>query len=384
MLAVVSLALGIAALGFTTQNGNQGELVVHEWGTFTSIAGRDGMALEWRPLAATNDLPGFVYEFAAITNGSGLRHDCTKCDLTGKIRMETPVLYFYADHDADVSVRVDFPKGKITEWYPSARMSVGSSIDWGHFAVMPHTTTNLLTEPGPNRYYAARETDAALVRVCNTNGRATEFEKFLFYRGVGAFDLPISVVLDGNRLQFTGLMGIDQVIVFENQGGNIGFRIVHLSSDTATVERPALGDSRASLLTALQQTLVAHGLYEKEARAMIETWRDSWLEEGLRVFYVLPRPVTDTMLPITIDPRPNQLVRVLVGRTEIITTEREAAARAGMRGLDDPSAEVRTAARAALRKQGRFMEPVLKQMLAGEHGDADADLVKLAWVMGRD
>jgi hypothetical protein len=289
--------------------------------------------------------------------------------------METPVLYFYADHNSDVSVRVDFPRGKITEWYPSAR-TIGSSIDWGRVSVMPHVVTNLLTEPGPSRYYAARETDAALVRVCNTDGRATEFEKFLFYRGVGAFELPISVVLDGNRLQFTGLNGIDQVIVFENQGGNIGFRLVHVNSDTATVERPALVDSRAPLLIALQQTLMARGLYEKEAQAMIETWRDSWFEDGLRVFYVLPRPVTDTVLPIMIDPRPAQLVRVLVGRMEIITPEMEAGVRAEMQRLDDPSAEVRAAARSALRKQGRFLEPVLKQMRAGEDDGAHADLVK--------
>ena len=47
----------------------------------------------------------------------------------------------------------------------------------------------------------AHETDAALVRACNANGRPTEFERFLFYRGAGGFDLPVSVKLDGNRLQ---------------------------------------------------------------------------------------------------------------------------------------------------------------------------------------
>ena len=36
--------------------------VAHEWGTFTMIAGEDGAALEWRPLAGEDDLPGFVYD----------------------------------------------------------------------------------------------------------------------------------------------------------------------------------------------------------------------------------------------------------------------------------------------------------------------------------
>lgn len=363
---IALLIAGLAALGIAFQDAHETGLVVHEWGTFTSIAGEDGMALEWRPLAATNDLPAFVHDMGGTTHASGLRHECIKCDLTGKIRMETPVLYFYSDRDTNVSVRVDFPRGTITEWYPSAR-TVGSSIDWGRVAVMPHTTTSFLTEAGPNRYYAARATDSALVRVCNTNGRATEFEKFLFYRGVGGFDLPISVMLESNQLQFAGLAGIAQVIVFENRGGNIGFRIVDVTSDTATVERPSLDGALAPLLATLRQALVAHGLYEKEARAMIETWRDSWFEEGLRVFYVLPRQVTDSVLPITISPQPTQLVRVLVGRIEIITPEMESTIRLEMLQLNDPSPEVRAAARAAFRRQGRFAEPVLKRLLRGDN-----------------
>ncbi|HYO91632.1 MAG TPA: hypothetical protein VEQ40_08350, partial [Pyrinomonadaceae bacterium] len=27
----------------------ENRLIVHEWGTFTSIAGKDGVSLEWRP-----------------------------------------------------------------------------------------------------------------------------------------------------------------------------------------------------------------------------------------------------------------------------------------------------------------------------------------------
>ncbi len=37
------------------------DLVVHEWGTFTSVAGKNGVALDWRPLNGASDLPKFVY-----------------------------------------------------------------------------------------------------------------------------------------------------------------------------------------------------------------------------------------------------------------------------------------------------------------------------------
>src|SRR5262245_50900352 len=81
-------------------------LVVHEWGTFTSIAGKDGVVLEWRPLNAPIDLPSFVHTIERADNG--LRHP-GKRDLEAEIRMETPVIYFYSDREVDVAVKVDFP-----------------------------------------------------------------------------------------------------------------------------------------------------------------------------------------------------------------------------------------------------------------------------------
>ena len=38
-------------------------LTVHEWGTFTSIAGEDGSAIDWDALGCQDDLPGFVNAF---------------------------------------------------------------------------------------------------------------------------------------------------------------------------------------------------------------------------------------------------------------------------------------------------------------------------------
>ena len=60
-------------------------LIAHEWGTFTSIAGETGQAVEWLPLNSPSELPNFVEHF----RGTGF-----KVGLGGTIRMETPVLYF--------------------------------------------------------------------------------------------------------------------------------------------------------------------------------------------------------------------------------------------------------------------------------------------------
>ena len=57
---------------------------------------------------------------------------------------------------------------------------------------------------------------------------------------------------------------------------------------------------------------------------MVNTWRSSWFgETGTRLFYVVPRAITDELLPLEITPQPQQTVRVLVGRMEIMTPEQE-------------------------------------------------------------
>ena len=71
--------------------------------------------------------------------------------------------------------------------------------------------------------------------------------------------------------------------------------------------------------SALERMLVAQGLYQKEAAAMVDTWRDSWFEEGLRLFYIVLRSAVDEILPLEINPAPASVARVFVGRIELIT-----------------------------------------------------------------
>lgn len=184
-------------------------LIVHEWGTFTSIAGEDGTAVEWRPLNGASDLPEFVYEAAGLRQGAGLRHGkrCIKCEMEALVRMETPVLYFYADKETIVSVRVDFPKGKITEWYPQARGvyngDFGGVIDWGRLTVLPGAEVAFPIENNESHYYPARETDAAPLRVCSE--KEQQHEKFLFYESERvellrrSLDGEIVVIAGGQR-----------------------------------------------------------------------------------------------------------------------------------------------------------------------------------------
>ena len=357
-----------SAANRTPANG----LIAHEWGTFTSLAGENGLALEWRPLAGTSDLPGFVH---TITNPQrGRRHNYTdKRNLEAFVRMETPVIYFYADREMVVSTKVEFPSGKITEWYPQARF-ISGGIDWGRFTVLPQAAVALPTEARDSHYYPARETDAAILRVCGNKDtpKESQYEKFLFYRGVGNFTLPIAAKLDGDRLLLknTGRATISQAIVFSNRNGTARYQIFDLRNNEAVLDVSALTRTKDTLELDIENLLRAENLYAKEAQAMIKTWRDSWFEEGLRVFYILPRQLTDAVLPMQIDPQPSELVRVLVGRTELITPEMVSDIEASLEKLKlHKTAGASDEARRLLAKYGRFAEPVIKRILQ-KSGDA--------------
>ena len=178
-----------------TRSSAPSDLTVHEWGTFTSIAGPDGLAMDWLPLTGSTDLPSFVEHFRDVQFKGGLR---------GTIRMETPVLYFHSPRETTVSVNVSFPKGLITEWYPRATsanpalttrdfslhsMQSPGAISWSSVHIDPHAASDFPSDDSENHYYAARQTASSPLELATSSG--PQREKFLFYRGVASFLPPL-------------------------------------------------------------------------------------------------------------------------------------------------------------------------------------------------
>jgi hypothetical protein len=362
------LASGLLAFlltGWTTDEQRTApDLTVHEWGTFTAIAGKDGRAVEWLPLGLprfppSTDLPQFVEHFNDVNFKLGLR---------GTIRMETPVLYFYSPRDVTVSAKVSFAKGLITEWYPHAdrvqpagamtntslsRLSVNGSIAWNHVAVAPNLTGEFPREAQPNRYYAARETSSSSLSIKTSTGE--QHEKFLFYRGVSASPLPTSAGLTSDGKLVVENLNEDEIpnaILFERRGERVGYRLIGTVTDATTMDPPVLNGSVDSLCGDLEEILVGQGLYRDEAHAMVETWKDSWFEEGSRLIYIVPRGFIDKVLPLRIDPVPGQILRVFVGRLEIVTPATALAVKTALARNDE----------ATLDKYGRFLEPILQTL----------------------
>jgi hypothetical protein len=335
----LTLLFGIAAGALPKATDQIGTVTVHEWGTFTSIAGEDGSAMLWQAYGGPTDLPCFVDRFNFI-----------KGAYFGTVRMETPVLYFYASRESKANVRVLFPKGVISEWYPSAARK-DKMIEWRDVRITPDAAAEFPVESSPSHYYAARHTDASPLQAKGQQ------EKFLFYRGVGSFPLPISAMStkDGAVvLKNDGPYPINGVVHFENRHGTVRYSLAGNLEKQMTLNSSKLHAGLADLEKDLRAMLISHGLYEKEAQAMIDTWRDSWFEEGTRVFYLVPQNIVDSVLPLNVEPAPAQTVRVFVGRMEIITDAIK----------EDVAKAVADNDRGTLEKYGRFLQPIVSRIHA--------------------
>lgn len=420
------------------------KFVVHEWGTFTTFSGSNGVHLDFRPLR-DQELPGFVVDRA---NQSGYLW-LGKGRLKTRVRMETPVTYFYTDVERRVNVDVEFPRGLLTEFYPPVRAQfppfdgkaatsdagepIGNAkLQWGEITLIPttqlrppvsdpltsqilgeHLATTIFPDANGNHYDAARHTDSAIVHI-RLQSESTEtldgqgptgdfFEKFLFYRGVGKFEIPVSVTSEEPGVLNVTNLGrevLRRAIVYQLNGETITFGIVPdvPPGKTVTVRQSNRPVELSTVAEFVRQELMAAGLYEKEATSMINTWTSSWfLEQGTRMLYLVPQEITDRELPLHISPQPDEQLRVMVGRVEIMSASEEqrligivkqAAERRSTelnqqlaQGVENPV--VPTVVPDEFRQLGRLAEPALHRLMEVSldvvvRHEAESILVQLA------
>jgi hypothetical protein len=411
-LAGIALALNVptgqepAAKAPPSTQPSDGRLVVHEWGTFTGFAGSDGVHLPFG-IAVGSELPPFVINRKEQARRQGVKFnpwgDLSKGGGVFALqRMETPVVYFYTDRPRDVSASVNFPQGLLTEFYPPVR-AMGpafgdgpgeyryierapipadappatrpaprfgrGSLDWGTVRIVPQAAGEPAvclpdvpqTAAAGGHYRYARETDAATVQFSDRPGEQHN-ERFLFYRGLGDFTLPVTLTAGGgDRFEMTNLgeQPIRFALLLRVADGRARFALYRDVTGKQAMALPAETVALDEIGDAIAAALVAEGLYEKEARAMVKTWSSNWLgEPGARVLYTVPRAVTDGLLPLRITPTPDQTVRVLVGRIDVMTPEEEAK----IQSLLATSPEITALSpddAAYLRGLGRFFDPAI-------------------------
>ncbi len=176
-----------------------------------------------------------------------------------------------------------------------------------------------------------------------------------------------------------GQQGITQVFIIRVENGRGAYRFLPAlrTGEEVTGVIPSMAESRPlpeftrSIADDLAARLTAAGLYTKEARAMVNTWTSSYFQsEGIRALFVLPQSWTDAFIPMTVVPRPKEIVRVMVGRLELLTTERERLAEAAIGDLTGGDSARRQAAFEFLREQGRYVEPIVRRVMKDARDDA--------------
>ena len=347
------------------------DLVVHEWGTITTIHADDGT-----PAGGLNNidpeevLPDFVHRYEPETT----RHNPGKLlaklpsrpgrpDVT--MRLETPVIYFHPPPNksftdpVDVSVR--FRGGVINEFFPAADASVALDskrissklqdhviTEWNGDVLNNYVVGSLkwkglrlhdtviapLTRSGI--WLAPREVNSVSVY----SPDAGEGEQYLFYRGVAHLDALLATKTSRGSVELStpahltwlesATATIPQLWLADiREDGAIAYRAspaVTLSKENegkrlATVKRFSDGDyaadGAAKLHAAMKKALIAQGLFADEAEAMLNTWKASYFQKaGLRVFYIVPRAWTDYFLPLEFSV-PARVTRVIVGRIDL-------------------------------------------------------------------
>jgi len=383
---IAAVCCGTAAAGSPPGKSNIAAepLVVHEWGTFLSMQGSDGVTLGGM-VDSDEVLPEFI-RWRAL---QGL----SRASLYTK--METPVTYFYVDRPTTVRVHVEMRHGMLTHWYPAVNLfgpelrpqnakpksEEDSFLHWNDVHLVPQKqlkgakATGLPAVDNDSIWRFARETDSALVGV--QRGSKTrpifQYEKFLFYRGLGKFDLPMQVQASGAGDDLRLVLhnrGRDEVpasVIVNVERNQVRFLSLPALAGGATreVQWSALSAAGgvATVKDAVAAELVKTGLYAKEARAMVNTWERSYFRtDGLRVVYLLPRRIVDQVIPLHIEPAPTSTVRVMVGRVEVLTPQREKAIEKAVAALGSSLASERSVATALLAQLGRFEEPALHRV----------------------
>ncbi len=349
----------------------ESRLVIHEWGTFTVLQDESGS-----PIPGVNineeSLPDFVHELSpglapdSHKLGPLLNHTLyparplrskgiARFDPAVTMRLETPIIYIHrpagSEKPLQLDVEVTFRQGWISEWFPTATCSapgfeeqqpISSAttgrISWNGITVDDAGGT--LPETGQLVWLAPR--DVKTDRVTTSDGQT---EKFLFYRGVANLEAPLRVVRseDGTRLTIRrnqtlgneiGNMAFSHLWLADIRAdGAMAFREIEgIDSGTPSEDQIRTTDGRfdeeeystehmVQLRASMRQAVVATGLYEDEADALLNTWKVSYFKSsGLRLFFLLPAEWTNAVLPLRVS-QPAALERVMIGRIELVTPE---------------------------------------------------------------
>jgi hypothetical protein len=247
----------------------------------------------------------------------------------------------------------------------------GGLLDWGNFSVQARGVAPEKPPPSaPLEQFGwsyARAVDANLLEM-----PSGESERFLFYRGLGEFDLPVKIeAAEAGKIKLTNgyseavgqvfLLNVDHDHgAFSQHSTGIAKGATLEDAIPSLIGAPSVEQYAAQLADAVTDALDATGLYHDEALAMVNTWRRQWFRTpGVRALYLVPQSWTEQSIPLTISPKPDATLRVMLIRVELISKEQESADLSALAAFDSVAAS----GAAYFSALGRFAEPRLRRAL---------------------
>jgi hypothetical protein len=326
-------------------------LIVHEWGTFTSLQDETGRSIGYLNSSA-EPLPDFVHNLRSgmILGGKRPNYLSKGIDMGAHpditMRLETPVIYFHPEDATPfkLDVSATFNGGVLSEFYPYARFHIegGYPAPAGLDAFTPalhgSLTWKSLRVGGDVKIPATPEHVWLAPRKVNSAPVAIgdEGERYVFYRGVGNVPAPLTFTRDeaGNlhaQPPDATLTNAHWLAEFRADGTCAYTRLTDQRQADRASRAPTFpgrfadadfsADNAKQLRGELRQGLIRDGLFEDEADAMLNTWERSYFQGvGQRVFFLVPRAWTDRVLPLKFS-MPVNLTRVMIGRIELITPQ---------------------------------------------------------------
>lgn len=145
-----------------------------------------------------------------------------------------------------------------------------------------------------------------------------ETEKFIYYDGlVPAPDYLACTKSDGAAVTIRNIsaFAITNAFVVDNRTAPMRFARADLAARQETpidlAAAPAPADPEPSARAALRADLLAAGLFESEADALLDIWRDGLFRRpGVTAFYILPPREYERMIRLYVNPVPKKTVRV--------------------------------------------------------------------------
>ena len=316
-------------------------LVVHEWGTFTSVQGSDGIALEG--LQHEEEQPAAVRVLAlrrcaSVRSATAATRDSRSTSSNVTQKMETPVIYFHSPEPLRAAAARRLREGPALAVVPgerSPRSARGresrrrtarplakiesSFLEWEVDVLAPgEGERDLPAVPkGSPLVLAATSGLESRAHACRGRpadrpGRDGEVPLLPRRRTLRTSDDRARTEAGSRIVRLErGEGGRPGALRPARRGGRGQFDYVNglAAGEELKISRPiSRGRARSGrdgrdLVPALVAKLVERGLYADEAEAMARTWERSYFRtDGLRVLYVVPDGMTRAILPLRWSP----------------------------------------------------------------------------------